>query len=60
MIHTENLLKRVNVMYYWGGGGGGWGGVLIPLKHLVVFFFKKAVFIQQFPNSLKTPLSDGF
>lgn len=53
MIYTENLLKRVNVMYYWGG-------VLIPLKHLVVFFFKKAVFIQQFPNSLKTPLSDGF
>lgn len=52
MIYTENLLKRVNVMYYWGG--------LIPLKHLVVFFFKKAVFIQQFPNSLKTPLSDGF
>lgn len=57
MIYTENLLKRVNVMYYWGGEGGG---VLIPLKHLVVFFFKKAVFIQQFPNSLKTPLSDGF
>lgn len=55
MIYTENLLKRVNVMYYWGGGAG-----LIPLKHLVVFFFKKAVFIQQFPNSLKTRLSDGF